>query len=453
MAHPTGEPFYVKKPYHLGQNIAADAESRFVAIIAGTKGGKTSFGPWEVFEWILKYGGGDYYAVTSTYDLFSIKMLPALRQVFENILGIARYWSSRRILEICDLETGQFLAKKQDDLMYARIILRAAESRGGLEAGDAKGIWMDEAGQDVFTSQIYRALRRRAALYQSPFLLTTTLYDIGWIDADIIRKVKSASDSHIRIEHVGEYEIEVTSSKKADITLIQYDSPINPSYPKQEYIFARDELPDEDFQSFHRGRRGSSRLLIYDSFIESEQTCTRFKIPSHWPRFWGIDFGPAHMAVVKYAEDPKSAPKAKDRQLYCYENYLAGGKTIEQHVEDMTEEDISPKLVVGGTWGSEEQWRREFRQWGLPIEKPKVQEVDTGIRSVYAQHKKGKITYFDDLPIVLDKARYRFKRDRLGNITDEIQHKRTFHTMDGERYIICTIRPSKGKKGAKTVAW
>jgi hypothetical protein len=407
-------------------------------LCAGSKGGKTSWGPWKLWQWIQRYGGGDYYAVTSTYDLFHVKLLPTIRQVFENILGIARYWSQKRVLELRDPATGDFLANKADDLMWGRIILRAAEARGGLEAGDAKGVWMDEAGMDSFTKLTYRALRRRAALYQAPFLLTTTLYDLGWIDSEIIAKAKSDQESTIKIETIDigdgdSAEIEFTHAPGAGIDLIQFDSTVNPLYPKAEFIEAREELPDEDFQAFHRGRRGSSRLLVYDTFNpksieDGGHVCTPFEIPGNWDRFWGLDFGPVNTACMLYAEDPKSAEKPEDRTLYCYREYLAGNKTIEQHYIDIMEgEHISPRKVVGGTWGSEEQWRREFRQYGLPIERPRVREFDSGIQSVYAQHKKGRIVYFRGLQIIGDKQRYRRKRDREGEILPEIQSKQSYH--------------------------
>ena len=151
VAHPAGEPTFGPQPFHSPQNYGYDSTLRIIALIAGTKAGKTSWGPWKLWQWIQRYGGGDYYAITSTYDLFHIKLLPTIRQVFENILGIARYWSQKRILELRDPATGNFLANKADDLMWGRIILRAAEAKTGLEAGDAKGVWMDEAGMDSFS--------------------------------------------------------------------------------------------------------------------------------------------------------------------------------------------------------------------------------------------------------------------------------------------------------------
>ena len=72
--------------FHPGQTKAWDSDKRFVLMLAGTQGGKTSFGPWWLWREIQKRGRGDYLAITTSYDLFILKMLPELRKVFEGVL-------------------------------------------------------------------------------------------------------------------------------------------------------------------------------------------------------------------------------------------------------------------------------------------------------------------------------------------------------------------------------
>ena len=80
VAHPTGEPGAVPVPFHAGQLAAWASERRWIAIVAGTKGGKTSFDPWWLWREINLRGAGDYLAITATFDLFKFKLLPALRR-------------------------------------------------------------------------------------------------------------------------------------------------------------------------------------------------------------------------------------------------------------------------------------------------------------------------------------------------------------------------------------
>src|SRR4051812_17262961 len=104
--------------FHAGQARAWRSRKRFIAVLAGTQGGKTSFGPWWLWREIRARGGGDHLAITATFDLFKLKMLPALREVFEHVLRCARYWSGDRVLELADPATGRFLARRADDPMW-----------------------------------------------------------------------------------------------------------------------------------------------------------------------------------------------------------------------------------------------------------------------------------------------------------------------------------------------
>lgn len=160
---------------HPGQTRAWDSERRMVAVIAGSQGGKTSWGPWWLKREIDRRGPGDYIAATSSFDLFKLKMLPEIRNVFEHLLDIGRYWSGDKILEVRDPDTGKFWARRADDPMWSRIILRSASAGGGLEAATAKGAWLDEAGQDEFPLQAWEAVIRRLAIHVGRVLITTTL--------------------------------------------------------------------------------------------------------------------------------------------------------------------------------------------------------------------------------------------------------------------------------------
>src|SRR5207245_1251149 len=134
----------------------------FTFVFAGTQGGKTSFGPWwlwrEIQETARSGELNDYIAATASYDLFKLKFLPALRETFEHVLRIGRYWSGDRIIELADPESGKFLASRSDDRMYGRIILRSAAGGGGMESLTGKAALLDECGQDEFTLETWEAI-------------------------------------------------------------------------------------------------------------------------------------------------------------------------------------------------------------------------------------------------------------------------------------------------------
>jgi hypothetical protein len=428
-------------PFHRAQNLLWDSRRRILVMSAGTQSGKTSWGPWWLANEIFftpKGGPGDYLAVTASFDLFKLKMLPSMQIVFDDIYGIGRYWRGDRVIELADPSTGKFWAKHADDRMWARIILRSADALGGLESATAKAIWMDECGQDRFTVEAYRALRRRGALEEARMLMTTTLYNIGWFTQSVIDPAVATGSSNF--EETNGAEIEITDSEKRNTYVVQFDSILNPQFPRSEYEEARATLPDEEFQMQYRGRKASRRFLIYSSFNPDKHTMNPFPIPESWPRYIGVDFGGTHTAVMYYAEEPGTG------KLFAYREYLSGNKTIEQHVSEILRYHSSIPRAYGGA-RSEDQWRMEFGRAGLPIMPPVTDDVDIGISRVYALHATDAVIYFNTLSGILDeKGRYRRKRDKSGEITTDIEQKNTFHRLDAERYVLATIRQGVGTR-------
>jgi hypothetical protein len=394
---------------HPGQARAWDSEKRFVTVLAGTQSGKTALGPWWLWREINRRGAGDYLAVTSTYDLFKLKMLPAIREVFENVFGCGRYWSGDRIIELADPAAGRFLAKRADDPMWGRIILRSAESGGGLESTTANAAWLDEAGQDSFTVDTWEAVLRRLSLSTGRVLVTTTLYNFGWLKS-------SLHDPWTR--------------GAVDVEVIHFDSTENPLFPPGEYARARATMPTWRFDMQYRGRYERPAGLIYDSFDPARHVVPRFAIPADWPRYLGLDFGGVNTAGLFYAREPATGT------LYLYREYKAGGRTAAEHAAALKAGEPMVPRCVGGSH-SEGQWRAEFRAAGLPVQEPDVREVEVGIGRVYGAHKRGEILAFSDLAGYLrEKGAYSRKLGRDGQPTEDIEDKSTYHYLDAERYIV-----------------
>jgi hypothetical protein len=451
LTYPSGWPlFHISSPerqpvpYHLGQNLGHFADTRYVCLSAGTQSGKTSYGPWWLEREIrhrTSYDeegnpilAGDYIAATSSYPLFDRKMLPEMLRVFEDILGIGRYWALTQTIELAHPEKG-FLASKarEGHKMFGRILLGSASSVSALEASTARAAWLDEPGQEEFGIDAWRAIKRRLSLARGRVLFTSTLYYLGWLVSEILDKAEEGAPSVTYEVNGG--ELDHTVNRKADITLVQFDSIINPMFAMDEFKEAEESLPDDEFAMYYRGRKAKQRFLIYDSFDESKHTCPRFEIPATWKTYWGLDFGDVNTAVLKYAEDPDT------KTLYCYSEYHDGGKTFKQHAEDLKDGEIRrPSYAVGGA-GSEGQWRREFAQQGINVLQPQFSDVWLGINIVYACHKQDEIIYFDDLQGVIgQKKTYKKRKNRMGEPIREIQNKKEYHFLDAERYIIGRIR-------------
>lgn len=399
--------------FHAGQARAWQSEKRNILVLAGTQSGKTSFMPWWLWKQIRKFGAGDYLAVTATFDLFKLKFLPLMRECFEHVLGIGRYWSGDRVIELADPETGKFRANRADDPMWGRIILRSAESKGGLESSTALAAVLDEAGMDSFTQETVDAVTSRLSLSRGPALFGTTLYTLrGWL-----RKL-----------------FDRARAGDPDIDLIQFDSTANPSFSREEFEERRRTMPRWKFNMRYRGRYERPAGLIYDSFDPKMCIMPRFPIPVEWPRVGGLDFGGVNTAAILYAQEPGTP------RLIAYKEYHAGGRRADQHATEILKGEPMIPTMVGGS-KSEDQWRDEFSAGGLPVMAPLITDVEVGINRVYGAHSRNEVIIFDDLTGYLEQLEtYTRKLDANQEPTEEIEDKNTFHFMDAARYIIGWLR-------------
>src|SRR5258707_6472484 len=87
----------LKFNFHPGQLCAWDSDKRFILVLAGTQGGKTSFGPVWLQREILRRGPGDYMVVTPTYPLLVKKALPEFLRLFKRQLHLGDYQSQQKV--------------------------------------------------------------------------------------------------------------------------------------------------------------------------------------------------------------------------------------------------------------------------------------------------------------------------------------------------------------------
>lgn len=426
---------------HRGQARIWACPARFVAMVAGSQSGKTVLGPWwlhrEIYGGELRpgvplegRGAGDYLAVTSSYDLFKLKMLPEIQNVFCNVLECGRYWAGLGVMELKDPDPKRgFWAKSSMDAMWGRIILRSANAEGGLESATAKAAWIDEGGQEDFTSSTWEAILRRLSLAQGRALITTTPYNMGWL-YERVYKPWLAGDP--------DYEV------------VQFASVENPAFPRQEFERAKRDMQDWKFSMFYLGQFTRPAGLIYADFGE-RHLCDPFEIPPTWKRWVGVDFGGVHTAFVWLAEDPAT------KMLYLYDESLEGNMTTQEHakraigkityVADERDRDKLKRMACQAFGGaaSEEQERRDFGNAGFPIAKPPVSSVEAGIDRVASLLKKDRLRVFRTCHLTRDGfATYSREVDEAGNPTEKIRDKATFHTMDALRYVATGVGQSVG---------
>jgi hypothetical protein len=388
--------------FHPGQLRAWDSQKRFIFILSGTQSGKTEFAVHWLYREILNCGDGDYIVASPSFPLQQKKVLPAYLDIFDTTLKLGEYKISDRI----------FYANRKG--LNSKIFFGSADKPDSLESATAKAAHIDEVGQKSFRLSSWEAILRRLSIHQGRVLGTTTLYNLGWLKNEVYERWEKGD---------------------LDYDVIQFDSIMNPAFPKAEFERARDTLPAWKFNMAYRGRYDRPAGLIYDSF--DDKTCKVAPIPLDpiWPRHVGIDFGGVHTAVLWFAEH-------KINELitnyYLYREYLEGGKTSGQHCKDILDLSKNENVVnwVGGS-KSEGQWRQEWQAGGIPVKEPKISDVEVGIDRVYGLHSDNRVFVFNTCKRFLDEiGSYSRMLDEKGLPTEEIEDKHSFHMMDAKRYIL-----------------
>lgn len=417
---------------HPGQWKALNCLARIILVLAGTQGGKTSFGPLWLLNEIKKRGPGDYIAASATYDLFKLKMLPEMERLFVETLGW-HYKKNDRIIESPDKQT--------------RIILRSAESPGGLESASVKGAWLDEWGQNNVTIECWEAIRRRVALYKGRVLITTTPYNLGWLKLQIYDRWKA-----------GDKKYAVISFRSID----------NPAFPLEEYETAKAEMPDWRFRMFYNGEFTKPAGLIYNDYEDSYAVfepmyapgvdlkqlpgpgryiiggnlVRPFSIPKHWQRYIGVDFGAVNTALIWLAEDPYT------HYLYLCREKLGGGLTGPEHAREALAYREPVKLWLGGA-PSEDDARNDWQMAGAAVCRPFVDDVETGIDRGVGLIKSRRLFVFDSCVMTRGQfGTYSRELDAAGEPTEKISDKAKFHLLDAYRYIATAFpidKPAESK--------
>jgi len=426
--------------FHPGQLMAWEALERFIFVVAGSQSGKTSFGPFWLEKEIELKGQGDYLAVTANFDLFKLKMLPSLLEVFEGVLKNGRYWAGDKVIEIKDPNSDQYWAKRSHDPMYARIILRSAVAKGGLESTSAKGAWLDECGQDEFTLGTWEAVRRRLSLSRGRVLGTTTPFNLGWLKREIIDKWKKG-DPTIRV--------------------IRFPSIMNPQFSRGEWEDVQSKMAPWKFNMMYRGFFTRPAGMIYEDFIDKDRSrgghrVKDFPIPSDWPIFIGVDPGSDNITKIWMAYNPV------EDVYYIFRERHGGKKSTMEHVSeilnDAFEADEHIEAIYVGAKSESQQrmdWKTDGDKWlddnigqipdgfggfYLNVPEPDITDVEAGIDRVIALLRTFRLFFFESCQGTLQDIReYARELDDLDLPTDKIKDKGRFHYADGVRYVVSGV--------------
>ena len=405
------------------QYDALTSQAQIVGMQAGTGSGKTSTGVLWLKEEMERCGDGDYLAGAPTFPLMEPRMIPELIEMFVSQLGAFVYRPGYHRFESLEQKNGR---------PVSRIFLGSGNNPDSLESATYKGAWIDELAQSQFPRTAWEAINRRVAYYSGRIFYTTTLYEVSgkhWYKTDIYDQWQKGDPK---------------------FAIIEAPSTSNPTYPVERFEQARRDLPPWKFAMFHLGKYEKPTGLIYDAFDEHTQVIPAFnlKLPQYqdWGRYVGHDFGPNNTAALWLAQDPATG------FLYAYRDYLAGGITVGQHVEEFKRLSVGEPIRrrAGGSWGEEEA-RYAYTAAGWPMVKPAIRDVEAGIDRVYSFVAKNQVFVFEGCTRFLNEIlTYSRELDENYENTDKIYQKSRFHLMDAARYIFSGFSPERAA-GRKSV--
>src|SRR3989304_9133255 len=133
--------------FHPGQWRAWNSRRRFVAVLAGTQGGKTSFYPHWPYREIQQKGPGDYMVVTPTFPLLELKALPEFLKLFSDFLSRGRYTASPSRHFSFSARGQQRTFSNWGHDYRTNVFFGYAADPESLESATAKAACLDEAGQ------------------------------------------------------------------------------------------------------------------------------------------------------------------------------------------------------------------------------------------------------------------------------------------------------------------
>jgi hypothetical protein len=405
--------------FHPGQMRAWESKKRIIAILAGTQSGKTGFGPWWLAREVVEHEGGDHLAVTANFPLFKLKMLPELKRCFVDILKIGKYWAGPKIIEIRDPDNGKFWAKESsDDEMYGRIILRSAKAGktkdgvgvGGLESATAQSAWLDEAGLDDFSIATWDAINARLSLSMGRVLITTTLYNWGWLRSQVYVPWTQGDP---------------------DIECVQFDSIMNPMFPMAEYRQRRAKMPRWKFNMRYRGVYERPAGAVYECFNEERHVIKAYPLEAKYPVYVGVDPSGGHVCTVWLAWDSKRSKYVAFRETFETGLSTAGHTA---HFKKAAS-GLNVQVVRGGA-PSEDQQRLDWQANGVPMMLPNVTDVEGGISRVTELLMLDRLEIMDCCPMLIGQlAEYSRKLDADQQPMEAIKDKEKYHYADALRYV------------------
>lgn len=390
---------------HKFQDQALFAPERFVAIISGIRGGKTTAGALWTGIQVAKYPGENGLIVAPTYKSLQQAALPTF---FKYNPTFKQYYHETKSL--IELPTG------------GTIFIRSMEDPDCIEGLEARYAWMDEAGRMKHLAWVN--VQGRVSIKQGPVLLTTTSEDMGWLYSDFYENWKKGDK---------------------DYKVVQFRSIDNPSFPLEEYERAKRTMDPRLFNRRYNGQFEKMSGLVYQDFDQGRHVFD--ELPEEFDDvIAGVDWGfkaPTAITVFGY----------KDDTFYLITEWYKTDK-IQSEIEEVALALQTRYNIKRWYPDNAEQDRIEsFRRKGLYcVEVNKditwgIDKVSSVIRENRLKVHRSCINFLDEI------ERYHYPEEQEGKAIKDDPVKIDDHAMDSMRYPIATFEAPRRNRANRVLVY
>jgi len=393
----------IKLEWHPYQIKALNSEKRFIAVISGVQGGKTTLGALWLKKQVEAYPEDWHLIAAPTYKILHQSTLLKVFELFPE-------WKA--------------FYKEQKSIIqspFEKIVIRSTEDPKSLVGMTLRSAWLDEGGQ--MKSAIFPTIQDRLSVKQGRCLITTTPYTLNWLYRDFYLPWRRKDP---------DYE---------DYEVIQFESIDNPAFPKEEYEKRRRTMDPREFDKRYRGLFRKLGGLVYPDFspklVKSLTELFRIYKDKIDRVFGGIDFGFNNpFAVLILIED-------KDKNYYVVEEFY---KTELSRIEQIEElKKLREKWEVGTFYADprDPQAIQDCLDSGLPIQAGNS-DLFYGINKIRELIKEGRLFIAKHCYNLLDEIEsYHYPKERQDKELKEVPVKVDDHALDALRYALASLKEFK----------
>jgi phage terminase large subunit len=279
---------------HRHQQQVLDSEAEQMLVVAGHRSGKTTVGAiWLIREIANDIKNGvkaDYLILGPTYRVLNQS---TLRTLFN-------YWPK-----------GLGTYKKQDSIIQlvngGVVWVRSADKPDAVEGLTARRCWMDEAAlcNETTYDKVCQRLVQKAGEPKGRLLMTTTPYGSpsSWMNLRLIQ----------------------LRNQLNWLFYVNFSMADNPYIDRAVYDRAKATMNESVFMRDFQGIFVKIEGLIYPEFSRLDHVVEPFEIPSHWPKWSGLDYGWSDpTSILGITFDPES------KQFYVFTQFYKNRQLAEK---------------------------------------------------------------------------------------------------------------------------